>query len=1036
MNPPLITDHLPIALRAYATRQFRELKEPSEGKPRRAVAPASEWTLIFDTETATDAGQALRFGTYQLRKGIELNEAGIFYNPAGVAPDELAALSDYAAAHGLVLLTREQFVDQVFYARAYALRASIVGFNLPFDISRLAIRHGTARAPIDGDQGMHDAFTFALSGQKIWPNVRVKHMSRTAAQISFAAPMKQPDGRGQRRRGDATGVRRGHFVDVKTLANALFARSFSLRSLCEFLDVESGKLAFDDFAASITPEMIGYAVRDTEATWQCYADLIGRFATLGLSRIKAEKVYSSASIGKGYLREMGVKPWRDCQPNFPSQITANIMGSYFGGRSEVRVRRELRQVMLCDFLSMYPTVCSLMGLWRFVIADGMTWRETTAETREFLATVDLAALQSQPTWRELATLVRVTPNADIFPVRASYGGEEQATIGLNYLTANQPLWFTLADCVAAKLLGGKAPDIVEALSFASGPVQSELQPAALAGNPDYLIDPAADDMFRRLIELRQATKRRMTAAPAEQRDRLDTEQNALKITANATSYGIYVEVNVDRRSRRQRTTVLSSTAKPFSFASDKPEVPGSYFHPLLATLITGAARLMLAITERQIADAGLDWTFCDTDSMAVAKPDAMDPATFATRVQSIIDWFGALNPYAFGGSILKSEDVNRTLDGSAPEPLYCWAISSKRYALFNLTPDRQPIMRKVSAHGLGHLVAPYDEADAPAGLPTPHASVLRDGTERWHVDLWHHIVTAAFAGTPDQLRRDWHLALSKPAAARYSATTPELLGWFAKFNERRSDRQRVKPFNFLLSATAQTLIGETIVAGAARPRRTARKAKPVAPYDKDHAKALALAFDRDTGEPVPPDCLASYADALRQYHIHPEAKFLNGDFLNRGTTRRRHVRMTCVRHIGKESNDWERQAVVGLSADAQPDYGIGDADRERLFAELSELVAREGAVKVAKALGTTAARLRSLSAASLPPAVAERLPAALASFDRLRVNEAGGLDELRKARDRDGLRATARRLGIDPSNLRRKLANAPGSGLPSAGHDS
>ena len=1022
MTPP-ITDQLAVAIRAFAKPTVRELKEPSEGKRRPPVAPASEWTLIFDTETATDAGQALRFGTYQLRKGGELNESGIFYDPAGVTPDELATLSTYSEAHQLALHTREQFVDQVFFARAFQFRATIVGFNLPFDLSRLAISYGTARAPIDGDQGMLDAFTFKLSGQKIWPNVRVKHMSRTAAQISFAAQMKQPAGRGQRRRGETMPVRRGHFVDVKTLANALFARSFRLGLLCEFLEVEAGKLDFDGFDGPITAEMIGYAVRDTEATWQCHAELLRRFASLGLSRTKPEKAYSSASIGKGYLRELGVKPWRDCQPNFPPQNIANIMGSYFGGRSEVRIRRELRQVMLCDFLSMYPTVCTLMGLWPFVIAEGVTCRNATAEARQFLASVDLAALQSQPTWRELATLVRVQPAGDIFPVRSSYGGEEQATIGLNHLTAEQPLWFTLADCVAAKLLSGKAPEIVEAIGFAPGPMQAGLQPIALAGNPDCMIGPVADDFFKRLIEFRHETKQRMKAAQGDERDRLDTEQNALKITANATSYGIYVEVNVDRRSRRQATTVLNSTGKPFSFASDKPEMPGTYFHPLLATLITGAARLMLAITERQIADAGLDWTFCDTDSMAIAKPEAMDPATFADRVQDVIDWFGALNPYAFGGSILKSEDVNRTLDGCAAESLYCWAISSKRYALFNLTSDRQPIMRKVSAHGLGHLLAPYDEATAPADLPTPHRSVLDDKTERWQVDLWHQVVTAAVAGTPDRFSRDWHPALSKPAAARYSATTPELLGWFGKFNAGRSERERVRPFNFLLSATAQPPIGETIVTGAERPRRTARKAKPVAPYDKDHARALALAFDRDTGEPVPADHLASYADALRAYHIHPEAKFLNGDYLDRGTTRRRHVRMTAVRHIGKESNDWERQAYVGLSADAQPDYGLSDADRDRLFAELSALVAREGAMKVAKAVGITTARLRSLSATLLPAAIAARLPTALASFDRLSSDRAAELAKLHDARNRDGLRATARRLGIDPSNLRRKLAN-------------
>src|SRR5579862_7797834 len=107
------------------------------------------------------------------------------------------------------------------------------------------------------------------------------------------------------------------------------------------------------------------------------------------------------------------------------------------------MRRVRKQVMYCDFLSMYPTVCTLMGLWRFVIAEGMTWRDATAETRAFVDRADLDALQLASTWTQLATLVRVLPDADIFPVRAAYCGEAQSTIGANYLSSDMPLWFTL-----------------------------------------------------------------------------------------------------------------------------------------------------------------------------------------------------------------------------------------------------------------------------------------------------------------------------------------------------------------------------------------------------------------------------------------------------------------------------------------------------------------------------------------------------------------------------------------------------------------
>ena len=84
-------------------------------------------------------------------------------------------------------------------------------------------------------------------------------------------------------------------------------------------------------------------------------------------------------------------------------------------------------------------------------------------------------------------LVRVRPDGDIFPVRAKYGIRQDAsyTIGQNYLTPREPLWFTLADCIASKLRTGKSPKVLEAITFTPGPVQTNLKPIAIAGNPDY-----------------------------------------------------------------------------------------------------------------------------------------------------------------------------------------------------------------------------------------------------------------------------------------------------------------------------------------------------------------------------------------------------------------------------------------------------------------------------------------------------------------------------------------------------------------------
>lgn len=1024
---PPITDHLPLAIRAYAAPQVVAEAEPQKpkGKRRASRAGASNWQVVFDTETTTDAGQALRFGTYQVRHAGALKVAGIFYASDGVTSAELDTLRRYAKSKGLPLLTRDEFADQIFFAIGWQLRATIIGFNLPFDISRIAIRHSPART------GMRGGFSFKLSNQKIYPHIQVKHLSQRMAFIRCAATMRQPDPRSARKRGQRSDFRVGHFVDVKTFAGALLSRSFKLAELCAFLKIQSPKLDFDDFDGPVTDEMIGYAVRDVQATWECYADLIARYDRLGLSATPPDKVYSEASLGKGYFAAMGIGAWRRLQPDFPRPLLANIMGSYFGGRSEIRIRREGRQVVLCDFLSMYPTVCTLMGLWRFITADRMSWRDATMETAVLLETVDLEALRSQAIWSGLATLVRVLPDADVFPVRAAYSEEPQTTIGANYLSGDTPMWFTLADCIASKLATGKSPKVIEAVAYSPGPMQAGLCSVDIAGNPDYRVDPATTDFFKQMIELRQSIKIRRDAATGREWEELDVEQNALKIAANSTSYGMYVEVNVATLAKRRATTVLSSTCDPFDRATDKAEEPGPYFHPLLATLITGAARLMLAITERLVSDHGLEWSFCDTDSMAIARPADMDAVEFATKVAAVINWFGALNPYAFGGSILNVEKVNFALDdGKRSEPLFCWAVSAKRYALFNVGNDGAPIMRKVSAHGLGHLRPPYNADNPAVGIPPPDGTVLKEGIALWHSDLWFRVVSAALGGHPDQVALDYHMAFNAPAISRYGASSPDLLRWFKTWNRNRPYREQVKPFGFLLAMSPRlNLECERIMENhRTEKRRSAKRPKPISPYDQDHAKAVASAFDRESGAPVPTTALKSYGEALAQYHIQPESKFLNADYLDRGVTTRRHVRMTATRHIGKESNDWERQAILGWDAEAQPDYGIGEGDRSRLAETLASFVADVGLAKAATALRTNPARLKSALpdsgvriAERLLQTIAAHLPAALESDAANRKDRETERQSLRETVERDGLRETARRLGIDPSNLRRKM---------------
>lgn len=706
---PAEDDPTAIAVRAYVERsekdQRRRMKKGDFAKrDRPQQIPNSEYTVVFDTETNLDAAQDLRFGTYQVREGDELDEEGIFFDPARLPKRDQALIERYATAHGLKVRTRDDFIEEVFFGIGYDLGAMIVGLNLPFDISRIARGHATAKT-----RTMRGGFSFELSANPRRARVQVKRLSATAPAIRFT----MPEYRQTRRRGNMVLSNPGYFVDVRALAAALTNRSFSLKGLAEFLQTKNCKLDSAALFGPLTEETIRYAVRDTQVTWECYRELRERYFRHGLAGTPIYDIHSVASIGKAYLKHMNVTPWRKLQEEFSPALIGKIMSTYYGGRSEVHLRRMICRVNYCDFLSMYPTVCSLMGLWRYVTAQGMTPRDATAEVRAFLAAISLGDLQCQETWQKLLTIVRIRPRGDILPVRAKYGVDAASyNIGLNYLTSKEPLWFTLADCIAAKILTGKVPEVIEAIRFEPMARQKDLRPVLLAGNPEYRIDPARNDFFRRVIDLRVKTKDRMKAESGAVWRTSDADQEFLKILANSTAYGISVQMDPDEPLEPEILTVHGPRDRAHMHKSRGYERPGPYFHPLLASVTTGAARLMLAIAERLILNAGLDWAFCDTDSMAIANPDAMADEVFTEQVEAIRAWFTPLNPYEAKGPLLKIEDVNYAPDRKAGlrglTPLYCYAVSAKRYALFNLDDRDRPILRKASAHGLGHLMAPTD----------------------------------------------------------------------------------------------------------------------------------------------------------------------------------------------------------------------------------------------------------------------------------------------------------------------------------------
>jgi hypothetical protein len=745
-------------------------------------------------------------------------------------------------------------------------------------------------------------------------------------------------------------------------------------------------------------------------------------------------IYSEASLGKAYLKQMSIRPWRAVQSDFDPAMLGAIMSSYFGGRAEVHIRRTIVPALYCDFASMYPTVCTLMDLWRFVIAKGMEERDATEKTQAFLDGVQLADLQNKETWKSLSTLVQVMPDADIFPVRTRYAprikeetkSADMPTIGVNYLSADRPLWFTLADCVASKLLTGKAPRVVRAIEFSAKPAQEDLRTVEIAGDAEYCVIPHRDDFYKRVIELRRRVKAELKEAEREDPDsqevkNLDMNQLALKILANATSYGIFIELNVEDADDEDGPVPIFTSQGKRVVQVGKHEQPGRYYHPLLATLITGSARLMLALTERLAFEHGLNWAFCDTDSMVFANTQKLPFDGFVGRVQDVCDWFVRLNPYQPDPkkgpvSILEMEDQNFSRKKAKEkkfEPLFCFAISAKRYALFNRDAEGRPIIRKASAHGLGHYAAPYgDEGES--------RDDRRSGVRLWEEDVWKRIITAALSDKPRTVAYAFRHEMKRPARSRCGAMRPAVLDWFKRYNEGRVYAGQVKPFNFLLTffPRRQEDMATEDPTHDFDPKLD--EIRPVAPFEKDSEKALKRVFDRNSATlaPVPRTWLRTVADVLRDYHRQPEYKFLGGGWSEEGVLRRRHVFADTIEDIGKESDGWEEDDARTEDQDTLLIYPSSSLDRERMIALIKSVGKRELMREARIAMRTIDAvwdddeivdeDLKRMADA------AHRIAGRL---EKRNHEHAAAVAWLKAKRDEIGLVALAKLLGVDAANL-------------------
>ena len=150
------------------------------------------------------------------------------------------------------------------------------------------------------------------------------------------------------------------FLDLRTLAWALFNRSVSLKSLCEMLKTEHQKFDHEP-SGNVTPEEIDYARQDGRCTVDALNGLKREFDKHPIA-LKPYNAYSPASMAKSYL-DAWESSGQQRNSSFLNEKLGIAMQSYYGGRSETRIRCAEVPVVPVDFTSEYPTCCALLGLF-------------------------------------------------------------------------------------------------------------------------------------------------------------------------------------------------------------------------------------------------------------------------------------------------------------------------------------------------------------------------------------------------------------------------------------------------------------------------------------------------------------------------------------------------------------------------------------------------------------------------------------------------------------------------------------------------
>jgi hypothetical protein len=945
----------PLFLRALVVpvakkKKRKKIKDAVDDESTRREPKWPDTVLVFDTESRTTVDQSLTIGVWRRCKLVgqnyEVVEEGIFHADDLPVKDlkilktymETAISDARSFPPRFPLYPRSKFMKKVFWPALKREEAMIVGFNLGYDLTRIALDWK------EGNKGEWSLIMerYADGNENCnYPRILDTPIDSKKAIIKMWRPCTKKLKRKIPAQQWKNAGRRIHFLDLRTLLWALYNKSHSLRTACDnkrgpFKEQNLPQKDDHDPSGKVTSAEIEHCRQDVRCTVALLNACKHEFDKHADLDLKPWDAYSPASIAKAYLKAMGIER-PEVKFAVPNEKLGPWMQSYFGGRSECRIRHEVMPVVPVDFTSEYPSCCANLGLFKLLTAERIEFVDDTENVMHFISTVTDEKCYERATWPDLSFVARVLPDGDILPIRTVYDGQSQ-NIGNNYLYSNpvhpESVYIAGLDLVAAVIQQpGKIPKIQQTFRIIPSGKQPGMRAVKLRGK--VLIDPNDDsvDLFTKIIEERKRNKH-------------DADLYYwLKILANSI-YGFFVELIPEHFKQAKGVTVFSGD-DCFPDSSRVIETRGKWFAPYLATLITSAGRLLLAMLEVEVTRASGTYLYCDTDSLAIVaseKGGALRiPGAHGKRiltwdeVDRITAKFRALNPYdpETVEELLNLTDDNhvcacshelktehdeagicevpgcvRKAAKKVRRQLWGVGIAAKRYVLFEKIFDRRGKLADIrivnpKAHGIGFLYPPKDnpnnwKKDAPL----------------WIYEMWDYIVRG-FLGLPRKLPQ-W---ASLPQMMRFSVSTWNVLKMLGMW-------ECARPHNFMF----MVMTSEKFSFDFDFDNKPDKKPMVIVPFSSKQnewrnlegfdihnrnrrGKCQIYRMDDPDFHPL------TYAHKIEEYVRHPEAKSLGLEGRpctaeTRGLLPRAHITAGQIRYIDKETSSmWAQSDELSVITD-------------------------------------------------------------------------------------------------------------------------